>query len=64
MNFSLILAIEFAKKKNMEVLRIENLKYGKNFQLTHCFLINALLFVRTEQKIKAEVRKQQSKCVP
>ena len=37
MNFSLILAIEFPKKKNMEVLRIENLKHDKNFQLTHCF---------------------------
>ena len=37
MNFSLILAIEFPKKKIMEVLRIENLKYDKNFQLTHCF---------------------------
>ena len=37
MNFSLILAIQFTKKKKiMEVLRIENLKYGKNFQLTHC----------------------------
>ena len=48
----------------MEVLRIENLKYDKNFQLTHCFLINTLLFARTEQKIKAEVRKQQFKCVP
>ena len=56
MNFSLILAVKF--------LRIENLKYDKIFQLTHCFLVNALLFVRTEQKIKAEVRKQQFKCVP
>ena len=37
MNFCLILAIEFPKKKIMEVLRIENLKYDKNFQLTHCF---------------------------
>ena len=37
MNFSLILAIEFPKKKAMEVLRIENLNYDKHFQLTHCF---------------------------
>ena len=37
MNFSLILAIESPKKKNYEVLRIENLKYNKNFQLAHCF---------------------------
>ena len=36
MDFSLILAIEFRKKKIMEVLRIENLNYEKNFQLTHC----------------------------
>ena len=35
MNFSLILVIEFPKKKEiMEVLRIENLKYDKNVQLT------------------------------
>ena len=64
MNFSLILAIEFAKKKNMEVLRIENLKYGKNFQLTHYFLINTVLFVCIEQKSKREVWKQPFKCVP
>ena len=64
MNFSLILAIEFAKKKNMEVLRIENLKYGKNFQLTHCFLINTLLLVRIGQKSKTEVRKQPFKYFP
>ena len=48
----------------MEVLRNETLKYDKNFQLTNCFLINTLLFVRTEQKSKAEVRKQPFKCVP
>ena len=28
------------------------------------FLINALLFVRIEQKSEAEVRKQSFKCVP
>ena len=48
----------------MEVLRIENLKYDKTFQLTHFFLINTVLFVRTEQKSKTEVRKQPFKCVP
>ena len=37
MNFSLILDKEFPRKKAMEVLRIENLKYDKNFQLTHYF---------------------------
>ena len=58
MNFSLILAIEFPKKKIMEVLRIENLKYDKNFQFTHCFLTNTPLFAFIEQKSKAEVRKQ------
>ena len=58
MNFSLILAIEFPKKKIMEVLRIENLKYDKNFQLTHCFLINTPPFVCIEQKSKTEVRKE------
>ena len=40
----------------MEVLRIENLKYDKNFQLTRCFF-NTLLFVRIEQKAKT-VRKE------
>ena len=34
----------------MEVLRIQNLKYDKNFQLIIVFLINTLLFVRMEQK--------------
>ena len=48
----------------MEVVRIENLKYEKNFQLTHFFLINTLLVVRTEQKSKTEVRKKPFKCVP
>ena len=57
MNFLLILTIKFPKKKIMEVLRIENLKYDKNFQLTHCFLINTLLFVHIEQKSKTDVRK-------
>ena len=38
MNFFLILAIEFWKKKKiMGVLRIKNLKCDKNFQRTHCF---------------------------
>ena len=36
MNYSLILEIESPKKKkNMEFLKIENLKDDKNFQLTH-----------------------------
>ena len=49
----------------MEVLRIENLKYDKKLQLIYCFfLINTLLFVRTEQESKAEARKQPFKCVP
>ena len=38
----------------MEVLIIENLKYDKIFYLTHCFLINTVLFVRIVQKSKAE----------
>ena len=48
----------------MEVLRIESLKYDKNFELTHCFLANTILVVRIEQKSKTEVRKQPFKCVP
>ena len=48
MSFSLILAMEFPKKKNMEVTRIENLKYERNFQLT-AYLINTLLFVCNKQ---------------
>ena len=48
MNFSLILAMEFPKKKIMEVSRIENLKYDRNFQLT-AYLINTLPFVRNKQ---------------
>ena len=63
MNFSLILPIEFPKKKNYR--SSENSKYDKNFQLTHCFfLINTLLFVRIEEKSKTEVRKQPFECVP
>ena len=41
----------------MEVLRVENLKYDRNFQLTHCFLINTLLFVSFEQKSKTSLIK-------
>ena len=48
MNFSLILTMEFPQKKMMEVPRIENLKYDRNFQLT-AYLINTLLFVRNKQ---------------
>ena len=48
----------------MEVVKIENLKYDKNIQLTHFFLINTLLFVRIEQKSKTEVGRQPFKCVP
>ena len=47
----------------MEVLRIKNLKYHKNFQLTNFFLINTLLFVRIKQTSKIEVRKQPFKRV-
>ena len=48
MNLSLILAIEFPKKKIMEVSRIENVKCNRNFQFT-AYLINTLLFVRNKQ---------------
>ena len=48
MNFSLVLAMEFPQKKIMEIPRIENLKYDRNFQLT-TYLINLLLFVRNKQ---------------
>ena len=48
MNFSLILAMEFPKKKNMEVPRIENLKHDRNVQLT-AYLINTLFFVCNKQ---------------
>ena len=48
MNLSLILAIEIQKKKIMEVSRIENVKYNRNFQFT-AYLINTLLFVRNKQ---------------
>ena len=40
--------MEFPKKKIMEVSRIENLKYDRNFQLT-AYLINTLLFVCNKQ---------------
>ena len=48
MNFSLVLAMKFPQKKIMEIPRIENLKYDRNFQLT-TYLINLLLFVRNKQ---------------
>ena len=48
----------------MEVLRIENSKYDKNFQLTNCSFINTLLFVHIEHTSKTEDRKQTFKCVP
>ena len=50
MNLSLILAMEFPKKKKiMEVPWMEHLKYDIwNFQLT-AYLINTLLFVRNKQ---------------
>ena len=54
MNFPLILAIEFPKKKNYGCSKNLNLKYDRNFQLI-VFLINALLFVSIEQKSKTEV---------
>ena len=50
MNFSLILVIEFPKKKIMEVLRIKNLKYEKYIlNLLIVSLINIFLFVRIKQ---------------
>ena len=48
----------------MGVLRLKNLKYDKNVQLTYCVFINTLLFVHIEQTSKTEVRKQPFKCVP
>ena len=47
----------------MEILRIKNIKYDKNFQLTISLLINTLLFVRIKQKSKTEVWKQPFKRV-
>ena len=48
MNFSLVLPMKFPiKKKILEVPRIENLKYDRNFQLS-AYLINTLLFVRNK----------------
>ena len=39
----------------MEVLRIKNLKYDRNFQLTNCFfLITTLLSVRIKRTSKTE----------
>ena len=50
MNFSLILVIEFPKKKIMEVPRIKNLKYEKYIlNLLIVSLINIFLFVRFKQ---------------
>ena len=65
MNFSLILAIEFPKKENYG--SSENWKFKIWQKITTnllFFLINTLLFVRTEQESKAEARKQPFKCVP
>ena len=36
----------------IEIMRIKNLKYDRNFQLTNCFLINTLLFVRIKETSK------------
>ena len=48
----------------MEVLRIKNEKYDRNFQLTNClFQLSFFLFMLNKQ-VKAEVRKQPFKCVP
>ena len=44
----------------MEVPRIENLKYDRNFQLTG-YLINTLLFFLINKQVKAEVQKQSLK---
>ena len=41
----------------MEVPRIENLKYDRNFQLTG-YLINTLLFVRNKQRSENRGAKQ------
>ena len=57
--------IAFSKKKIIEVLRIKNLKYDRNVQLTNCFfLINTILFVCIKQTSKTEVQKQPFKRVP
>ena len=49
MNFSLNFGDGISKeKKNMELSRIGNVKYDRNFQLT-AYLINTLLFVRNKQ---------------
>ena len=48
MNFSLILAMEFPKKKNYGSSESSKLKNDRNFQLT-AHLINTLLFVRNKQ---------------
>ena len=59
--FLFILVIAFSKKKIIEVLRIKNLKYDRNVQLTNCFfLINTILFVCIKQTSKTEVQKQPS----
>ena len=53
--------IAFSKKKIIEVLRIKNLIYDRNVQLTNCFfLINTILFVCIKQTSKTEVQKQPS----
>ena len=58
MNLSLILAMEFPKKKKIvEVPRIKNVKYDRDFQLTTYFINTLFLFIINKQ-VKTEVRKQ------
>ena len=45
------------EKKIVKALRIKNIKHDRNFQLTNCFLINILLFLRIKQTSQTEVRK-------
>ena len=52
MNFSLILTIEFPKKKIMEVLRINNLNMTDIFNMLIFYLINTLLLVPIKQTSK------------
>ena len=41
------------RKKNCEVLRNKNLKYGRNFRLTNCLFELKLFFVRIKQTSKS-----------
>ena len=49
MNLSLILAIEFPKKKIMQALRIKKLKYDRSFQHTNYLFNQHSSFVLIKQ---------------